>query len=122
MINELILKEKLDQILDKFCLTKEYNISVEKIIVSSPDFKESIGNSNVLIFISETINVPETAKVTISSADNFIVFSKTEFEELKLAEFEVFSNYLKVKTENFGQTFIPFMLKFIKIIPYRTAV
>ncbi len=121
MINELILKEKLDQILDKFCVTSEYNISVKKIIVNSPDFRQNIGNSNIFIFISETINVPETAKIIMSSANNFIVFSKTEFEELKLAEFEVFSSYIKIKTENYGQTFIPFMLKFIKIIPYRTV-
>ncbi len=88
------------------------------LISTDANFKTKIGNSNALFFISKKIDIPNTAKIKMSSVDNFLVFSKTEFEELQLAEYECFSDYLKVKTESYGENFIPFILKFIKITPF----
>ncbi len=104
-MTELIL-EKIKQVATERNWAN-YTIDTETIFVEEPEFYLRL-EPNVLYFIADYGDVYDTAKVTVSSASNIIVFTK-QFKPMTLM---FFSDYIQVKYEN--GIFTPFHLTFIK--------
>jgi hypothetical protein len=115
---DFLLKKKINTIVRKQSLAKDYDISFENIIVTSNDFKHEIEHSDFALIVSETIDVPLIARVSIGSSDNYLFFSKEDFENDKICHCEKFEHYLRVQTTNYGSTFTPYKLKLLIITPY----
>ncbi|MCF6183098.1 MAG: hypothetical protein L3J56_00485 [Bacteroidales bacterium] len=67
---------------------------------------------------STLLDIPVTVSLYLSSENNFISTSKTDWEFDNSLRLERFRNYLHVRSEN-STTAFPFKLKFLKVTPYR---
>lgn len=67
---------------------------------------------------STLLDIPVTVSLYLSSENNFISTSKTDWEFDNSLRLERFRNYLHVRTENSNKAFY-FKLKFLKVTPYR---
>jgi len=88
------------------------------VLVTSEEFEISIG-SDILLLINNKLDLPLTATVELTSVDNYFRTSKAEFDSLGDAKHQFFSDNLKIITTNYGLTFFPYSLEFIKIVPYK---
>ena len=111
-----ILEKNIEDTIKNECLCDAYESDYLNVTINSLDFTKQLDNSSFYYLISEELDISLTARVTIESADNILVFSKKEFEFDKKHELETFRSYIRVKTENVG-TFVPFKFKFLKITP-----
>lgn len=74
--------------------------------------------NDIVILSNEILDIPDTANLKLISSDNVLVTSKDAYENFnKNTRNEFFSNYLKITLSNYGTTFIPFILEFLKVIP-----
>jgi len=84
------------------------------IVVNSPDFFINLG-IDLYYIVNEIIDVPIEWKISISSGDNYMRTSRTEYENL-FYKVNSFRNYLQVKTRNYKE-FQPFKLEILIIVP-----
>ncbi len=118
MIDTTLLNTEIKSVVESYCKTENYSRKIIFPIVDSDDFTFEISNSDMCFILNDKINLPESANVVLSSADNFLSFGKREVEQ-GILELEKFSNYLNIKTENYGTTFIPYKLKLLIITPLK---
>lgn len=83
----------------------------------SEDSKDISLGSSVYILVGNTLDVPYYASIQIQSADNNFVTSKTAYENLEYRKYQVFKEYVSISVSNYGDTFEPFDMEFLKIIP-----
>ncbi len=83
--------------------------------VDSPDKKIDLGN-DIYLLVSSTLEIPLFARVTFKSIDNVFITSKAEYETFSFYKHQFFSNFLQIKTENYGTKFRDFNVEFLKII------
>jgi len=88
------------------------------ILVTSPEFEISIG-SDIYLLINNKLDLKLLTIIEFISVDNYFRTSKAEFDSLGDAKHQFFSDNLKIITTNYGLTFFPYSLEFIKIVPYK---
>jgi len=115
---EFIFKKRIETIIKKESKCSAFDYENLNILIDSDDFTLDIDNSDIIYLLSEKIDIPTTARVIIESSDNFIFFSKTEYENDRVAELQKFSDYINIKTENYGNNFVPYKIKLLKITPF----
>jgi hypothetical protein len=93
-----------------------YKMRPHTIYVTSSTWKEEFHNE-VLVFVSNVIDLPLTARVRIVSADENFVTSPEELKNMVYAKHRFFSNQVEITTENYGTTFIGYRLEFLRIKP-----
>jgi hypothetical protein len=94
----------------------EYWFESVKVRVTAPVVDIELKN-DIYILVGESIDLPYTASLEIQSSNNNLVTSKTEYENLEYRRFQLFQEYLSIKIANYGNTFEPFNLEFIKVVP-----
>ncbi len=99
----------------------DYHIEPVEIEVSkAKDHNETVilEQDAYYYLVSTALDIPTTVALYLSSENNFVSTSKTDWEFDNQFRMETFRNYLHIRTENSNQAF-PFKLKFLKVTPYR---
>lgn len=95
---------------------ERYKLRTYNIYVSQPIWKEEFHNE-ILVFVSNVIDLPIISRVKLVSADGNFVTSPEELKNMVYAKHRFFSNQLEVTTENFGLVFTGYRLEFLRIKP-----
>jgi hypothetical protein len=113
---EFILKENIERRIKKEVLAKDYFAETVLMRIESPLLNTMLDNS-IYFLINESLDIPITAKVIITSPDAFFSTSKSEYAIMQSHNNQSFRNKLKVETKNYGVEFIPYTLEFLKVTP-----
>jgi hypothetical protein len=113
---EFILKENIDRRIKKEVLADEYFAETLLMRIDNPVIDIMLDNS-IYFLINEHIDIPNTAKLIITSPDAFFSTSKFEYDLLQSHNNQSFRNKIKVKLINYGVSFTPFTLEFLKVTP-----
>ena len=73
-------------------------------------------NKYIYLFVSEKLDAKIHTVVNITSPDNAFRFNKSILEGMTMPQ-RFFSEELIIKIENYGLSFVPIRLEFLKIIP-----
>jgi hypothetical protein len=95
---------------------ERYKLRTYNIYVSEPIWKEEFHNE-ILVFVSNIIDLPITSRVKMVSPDGNFVTSPEELKNMVYAKHRFFSNQLEVTTENYGTIFTGYRLEFLRIKP-----
>ncbi len=99
----------------------DYHFEQVEIIVTKKhehNDKFELEKDSYYYLASTLLDIPLTVSLYLSSENNFISTSKTDWEFDNSLRLEQFRNYLHVRTENAVKPFT-FKLKFMKVTPYR---
>ncbi len=98
------------------------NCTIEPFLIEVKDSKFNINTKNdVLILANKKLDIPITARLIINSDDNVLITSKAEYDEWQDYKNQRFTKNINIELQNYGTTFIPFQLEFMRItpIPYK---
>lgn len=99
----------------------DYHFEQVEIIVpdaTEHDIRLELEQDSYYYLVSTVLDIPVSASLYLSSENNFLSTSKTDWEQDNDLRLESFRNYLHVRTENSAVSF-EFKLKFLKVTPYR---
>ncbi|PLX10316.1 MAG: hypothetical protein C0594_05120 [Marinilabiliales bacterium] len=96
----------------------QFRIDPFMVVVDKDSKTLKLGNS-YLFLCNKNLDIPITALLELQSEENIYVTSKADFENQNSYRYQCFSQWLKITIENYGITYIPFQLEFIKVTPIK---
>ncbi len=109
-VNEYLIEQVLDY------YERKATIVPFLIEITTPYFQFSVDN-DTLILSNEELDVPITAKIIINADNAALLTSKAQFEQWSEYKNQIFTNNIVVETENYGVSFVPYQLSFMRISP-----
>lgn len=98
----------------------KFNVDPITITVNKPHMLLPL-NKYFYLFCSTMVSAPEFTKIELKSRDNYLVFSPALLAEMSNAQYQFFSEELKIDVSQFGSDneadFKNIRLEFIKITP-----
>jgi len=110
ILTEIIKNEMATRGIERYRL-RTYNIYISQAI-----WKEEFHNE-ILVLVSNLIDLPTSSRVKMVSPDGNFVTSPEELKNMVYCKHRFFSNQLEVTTENYGTIFTGYRLEFLRIKP-----
>ncbi len=95
---------------------EKYHAEPFLIPLDQPE-KDIVLKNDFLFLNNYLLDIPVTATLQLQSSDNLFITSKIDYETLMDYRYQCFSEQLNITLENYGLSFIPFRLEFIKVTP-----
>ena len=111
--------QPITDIIDKFVQRrgiKDYYIDSSVVRIETPNQIIDLGD-DIYWLTNQTIDAPQTARIELFAPNQYKETSKTDFEKLNLSNSVPFMDYMIVDTKNYGITFVPYTLEFLRVIP-----
>ena len=116
-LNEIVLSRMIDQRIRGMKLTPEQvNINAFYVDVRSPNQTEELGQDTIVL-VNSQLDVPYTAQIIIQGGNNKLITSKKDYENLSYSGYQFFQERITILTKNYGVTFTPYRLEFVRISP-----
>lgn len=113
---EFLLKEQIERRVKEEVGADKY--FSETVVLKIETGKVEFQLENAIYFlISKSIDTELTARISISSPDNFFPTSKKDYDNYSAHNIQSFRNKLKVITDNNGLPFTDYVLEFLKVTP-----
>ena len=113
---DVILQERIKQKIYELENIKSHVTVPHVLMVESPKSVIDIGNAFFFLVSKNLNDIDQTARLTIRSSDNTFRTSPLDYDNLELARYESFRDYIDIQLENYTD-FRPFKLEFLKVQP-----
>ncbi len=95
--------------------TNKLSLDTQTFYIKEPQVYIQLGKG-LFFLINEHLDLPTTATLLIQSQNNILTATKDTYNNN--FTLRPFRGYLNIKTINYGNSFTPFTLTFLKVMPY----
>ena len=121
-LNETGIWKLIEQRIRYMGLTAdEVNLQAFSVDVRSTNQTVELGQDTVVLVNAE-LDIPYTAQVILDSGNNKMETSKSDYENLSYMRHQFFQDRIAIATINYGISFTPYRLEFIRISPQKKMV
>jgi len=113
---EFIFEKDIERRIKEEVLADEYFAETVLMRITK-DQEDFVLDNSIYFLINEKLDIPVTAKIILSSPDAFFSTSQADYDTLKGHKNQSFRNKLRVVTQNYGTSFVPYSLEFLKVTP-----
>jgi len=116
-LNETGLWRLIDQCIRRMNLSDgEYTLYSKVVEIES--YHQTIDlRQDTAVLVNIEFDIPYTAQVILDSGNNIMETSKSDYEKLAYAGYQIFQDQITVKTANYGESFTPYRIEFLCISP-----